>query len=342
MTTIQLLLITGSAFIFIIYMRYYRSQLIDRAIENLTSKLIEEFMIAANVAAAHAIEKAKFAAIFRVHEPPAEEKIADLREWLEHIGYGLSKGDGLKAVHFNKVIRKAAETPESQIVSTAILRSQMQAFYSPKNLGHFGLALTHYCHFTSPIRRYSDLIVHRALISILSLGKEEKDGLSLEQAGKLPAIAEHISMTERRAMLAERDANDRYIVAYMADKLGAEFEGYIANLNSFGLFVALYDTGAQGFIPIGALGADFYIHDKPRNCLIGRHSGNRFDIGQKVLIKVREANPITGSLLFELLGAEGSTISHAPLPRKNRAGGKKGRHFGDRNSNKKGGKHKRR
>jgi len=257
-------------------------------------RLIEAFMIAANVAAAQWLLERTMPAIYRVHEPPGLERTNDLRLLLEHLGYPLSKGEGIRPSHFNKVIRKAKDRPESDLVQNAILRSQTQAYYSHENKGHFGLALTQYTHFTSPIRRYSDLVVHRALIAVMTSGKRGRRG-----GETLASVGEHISMTERRAMLAERDAADRYRVAYMAAHLGESFSGVVTGVNEFGLFVTLSGTGVTGFVPVRALGSDFFHHDKKRAALVGRRGGARFDLGLKITVRVREANTMTGSLLFE-------------------------------------------
>ena len=173
-------------------------------------------------------------------------------------------------------------------------------------MGHFGLALTHYAHFTSPIRRYSDLLLHRALINFLFPKEQRVDGMSREQAQQLPTMAEHISTTERRAMLAERDANERYIVHYMADHVGWTGEGVTTGVNSYGLFVTLPQTGATGFVPVSTL-SDFFRYDEKLRMLMGARSGQRYGIGQKMVVRLKEANTMTGSLLMELLSAE-------PLP----------------------------
>ncbi|MGB1539833.1 MAG: ribonuclease R, partial [Rickettsiales bacterium] len=200
-------------------------------------KLIEECMIAANVAAAHAIETAEAPGLFRVHETPDFERIVNLKTMLKQMGYAIARAENLSAHHFNVVLKEAHDKPEAHVIHLAILRSQMAAYYDPKNLGHFGLSLEQYCHFTSPIRRYSDLIVHRSLIDIFRMVDQETDGLVNEQAQNLNTIATHISQTERRAMLAEREANDRYLANFMADQVGKEFDGIIASVNSFGFFV---------------------------------------------------------------------------------------------------------
>ncbi len=269
-------------------------------------KLIEEFMIAANVAAADAILNNGLKGIFRVHEPPPNDRVEELREFLEKLGFTLSKGDGLQPRHFNKLLQKSTDTPHAPLIHTSILRTQTQAYYSPKNLGHFGLALTHYAHFTSPIRRYSDLLVHRALINLLHLKEQRRDGMTKDQAAQLGTMAEHISFTERRAMLAERDATERYMVHYMAAHIGWTGEGTITGINSFGLFVTLPATGATGFVPIGTLSQDFFRYIEKEKLFVGTRTRTRIQLGQRVVVRLREANTITGSLRFEMLEVLGA------------------------------------
>lgn len=260
-------------------------------------RLIEAFMIAANVAAADCLLGRNAPALYRVHEPPAEEKLEELKHLLKSAGYGLHAGAGLKAAHFNRVLQQVAGQPEEFLVNTAILRSQMQAYYCHECLGHFGLSLQKYTHFTSPIRRYSDLVVHRALAGILSRTPLKNTRAA---SGRLAEIALHISETERRAMLAERDAGDRYRVAYMTRHIGGTFPGVIVSLNEYGLFVALKTTGVTGFIPVRNLKDDFYGYDKRSASFRGRRHRHAFTIGDALIIRVQSANAITGSLIFEL------------------------------------------
>lgn len=260
-------------------------------------RLIEAYMIAANVAAADFLLKQKMPAIYRVHEQPAEEKLDDLRTLLKMSGYSLHIGAGIKAAHFNRVLKSAEGQPNAYLVNTAVLRSQMQAYYSHENLGHFGLSLQKYCHFTSPIRRYSDLIVHRSLVSAIA---NHPKHASRQSNARLADVALHISETERRAMMAERDASDRYKVAYMSKRIGNTFSGVIVSLNEYGLFVALNDTGVNGFIPVRNLAGDFYTFDRRHACFKGQRSKHVFQIGQPLIIRVQTANAITGSLIFEL------------------------------------------
>lgn len=267
-------------------------------------KLIEEFMICANVAAANAIEKHGLAGVFRIHESPAADKVEELRRLLQTMEYSLPTNPS--GHHFNRLLKSAADTPEAHLITGTVLRSQMQAYYTPKNLGHFGLGLEQYCHFTSPIRRYADLIVHRALIQMLGL-TEPDEAASTPDREKLGGIADHISTTERNSMLAEREATDRYITAYMADHVEAEFEGHISSVGSYGIFVTLKETGASGLIRISELGNDFYILDEPTHRLIGRETGQYFQLGQRLVVKVAEADTQLGSLRFQLITAE-------PLP----------------------------
>jgi len=259
-------------------------------------QLIEAFMIAANVAAADFLLRKKAPGIYRVHEQPSEEKLDDLRNLLKTAGYSLHVGAGIKAAHYNRVLKQAEGQPEAYLVNTAILRSQMQAYYSHENLGHFGLSLQKYCHFTSPIRRYADLVVHRSLASLIS-GKHEKTKQGIKH---LPDIALHISETERRAMMAERDASDRYKVSYMSKHIGKAFAGTIVSLNEYGLFVSLSDTGVTGFIPVRNLQGDFFHYDKKHSRFQGQRSKQTYQIGQPLIIRVQAANAITGSLIFEL------------------------------------------
>lgn len=259
-------------------------------------RLIETYMIAANVAAADYLLKKNLPAIYRVHETPDEDKVEELGNMLKLAGYGLHHGAGLKAAHFNRVLHQVAGKPEEYLVNTAILRSQMQAYYSPECLGHFGLSLQKYCHFTSPIRRYSDLVVHRALAAAITGGKVKhgRGHRSLEE------IALHISDTERRAMLAERDATDRYKIAYMAKHVGGAFSGVITSLNEHGLFINLNDTGVTGFMPVRNLPGDFFLYDKKLAAFKGQRTRQLFQLGQPLIIRVQAANAVTGSLVFEL------------------------------------------
>jgi len=280
-------------------------------------RLIEEFMIAANVSAAETLEEKRTLCMYRVHDEPAAEKIDALREFLASLGYKLAKGQVLRPRHFTQILEKAARTPHSQLVSEVILRSQAQAIYSPDNRGHFGLALRRYAHFTSPIRRYSDLLVHRGLIAALGLGT---DGLS--PGSNLAAFArlgEHISMTERRADAAERDAEDRYVAAFLVPKVGASFAGRISGVTRFGLFVTLEETGADGLVPISTLPDDYYIHEELRHRLVGRASGRSFTLGESVEVRLAEADIVTGGLIFEILGETGAGRRPMRLGRGQRA-----------------------
>jgi ribonuclease R len=191
------------------------------------------------------------------------------------------------------------------VVNEIVLRTQMQASYNPDNVGHFGLNLQRYAHFTSPIRRYADLIVHRALIRALDLGG---DGLTAEAESALSEIALHISQCERRALAAERESTDRYLAAYMADRVGAQFHGRISGVTRFGLFVALEESGADGFIPISTIGAEFFVHDEGAHALIGERSGRTYRLGDAVDVRLAEATPITGGLRFELLDQDGAPV----------------------------------
>ena len=263
-------------------------------------RLVEEFMIMANVAAAQTLEKRHTACMYRVHEPPAPEKLDALREFLRSLGLTLNKAAVLKPLNFNTILKKVAGTPQAMLVNQVVLRAQSQAYYSPDNLGHFGLALARYAHFTSPIRRYADVLVHRALIRALKLGD---DGLSEAEAAAMAETGEHISNTERRAMAAERDSTDRYISAFMADKLGAVFSGRISGVTRFGLFITLDDSGADGLLPMRHLGAEYFRHDEARHSLVGQRSGVIYRLGDAIAVRLVEAAPITGGLRFDLAAA---------------------------------------
>ncbi|MBL9050799.1 MAG: ribonuclease R [Tabrizicola sp.] len=277
-------------------------------------KLIEECMILANVAAAEELIRLKRPLLFRVHEEPSPMKLDSLREVAEGAGLTLAKGQVLQTKHLNRLLSQAQGTEFDELINISTLRSMTQAYYHPENFGHFGLALRNYAHFTSPIRRYSDLIVHRALIAGHGWGK---DGLSpwdeenLEETGKL------ISEAERRSMAAERDTTDRYLAAYLADRVGAEFAGRISGVQRFGLFVRLDETGADGLIPIRALGREYFHFDEASQTLMGSETGLTLGIGQKVTVRLTEAVPVTGGLILELLSVEGAVMKPA-----RRTGGK--------------------
>lgn len=265
-------------------------------------RLIEEMMIAANVAAAETLEKHKSALLYRVHDTPSQEKLVALRDFLSSLQLPAPKSDAVRPSDFNRILDKARTDGKIQQVSEIILRTQAQAEYAAENYGHFGLNLDRYAHFTSPIRRYADLIVHRALITALDLGK---DGLTEGEIVKLPGIAQHISSTERRAMLAERETIDRLLAEFLAAHVNAKFEGRISGVTRSGLFVRLKDTGADGFIPASTLGQDYYRFVEEMQAMVGDRTGETFRIGDDVSVRLLEVAPVAGALRFELL-SEGS------------------------------------
>jgi ribonuclease R len=261
-------------------------------------RLIEEFMIQANVAAAETLEEKKLPLVYRVHDAPSPEKLKGLREFLETLDMKVPHAGALKPEAFNKVLEQAKVLPVPDLISEVILRSQSQAEYTPKNIGHFGLNLVRYAHFTSPIRRYADLIVHRAVIRALGLGP---DGLTDDEIPQLASIAKAISDAERRAMAAERETTDRLIAAHLADRVGATFAARIAGVTRSGLFVRLKDTGADGYIPISSLGDDYYHHIEAAHALVGARTGAGYRLGDKVEVRLLEAIPSAGALRFEML-----------------------------------------
>ena len=278
-------------------------------------KLIEEFMILANVAAAEELIRLKRPLLYRVHEEPGPDKLDALRDVAEASGFTLAKGQVLKTAHLNRLLAQAQGTEFDELMNITTLRSMTQAYYFPQNFGHFGLALRSYAHFTSPIRRYSDLIVHRALISGHGWGK---DGLSAEDIGMLEDTAKAISDTERRSMAAERDTTDRYLAAYLAERVGSEFTGRISGVARFGCFVKLDETGADGLIPIRTLGREFFHFDPNTQTLMGAETGLVIGIGQKVIVRLAEAIPVTGGLMLELLEINGKDMPGGPSAKRGR------------------------
>jgi ribonuclease R len=268
-------------------------------------KLIEEFMILANVAAAEMLEKKTLPLIYRVHDEPTLEKVHALQEFLKTLDLPFAKSGALRPALFNRVLAQVKGHDSEPLVNEVVLRSQAQAEYSAENYGHFGLNLRRYAHFTSPIRRYADLVVHRALIRGLGLGEGALP--ETETAESLSEVAAQISVTERRAMKAERETADRLIAHFLADRIGATFQGRISGVTRAGLFVKLSDTGADGLIPIRTLGSEYFNYDETRHALVGSRSGAMHRLGDVVDVRLVEAAPVAGALRFELL-SEG----HAP------------------------------
>lgn len=274
-------------------------------------------MILANVAAAETLEAANQAFIYRVHDEPALDKVNSLAEFLASIGIKFSKGEVLRAQQFNGILARVRGTENEHIVNEIVLRTQAQAEYAAKNYGHFGLNLPRYAHFTSPIRRYADLIVHRALISGLRLGS---DGLAAVTKSELAEIAAKISAAERRAMAAERETAERLIAAHLADQIGATFQGRISGAVSSGLFVTLDETGADGFIPAATLGDDYFRHEPARHALVGARTGQIHRLGDIVTVRLVEAAPLAGALRFELISESAPRRARRPSTRSARAG----------------------
>jgi len=275
-------------------------------------RLIEEFMILANVAAAETAERGRVPLIYRVHDEPSLEKIETLRKFLESLSISLPKGGALRAEQFNRILAQVKGQDVEQLINEVVLRSQAQAEYSAENYGHFGLNLRRYAHFTSPIRRYADLIVHRAIIRAVGFGR---DGLLESQdVPALNEISAQISAAERRAMKAERETNDRLIAHFLADRIGATFEGRISGVTRAGLFVKLDHTGADGFVPARTLGSEYFRYEEGMHAMVGSRSGERHRLGDRVTVKLAEAAPVAGALRFELISEGRMVTPHRSKP----------------------------
>ena len=290
-------------------------------------RLIEECMVLANVAAAETLIAKQQPLLFRVHEEPSPEKLDSLRETAKSVGLVMAKGQVLQTRHLNQLLKAAAGKDEAQLINLSTLRSMTQAYYSSQNMSHFGLALQNYAHFTSPIRRYADLLLHRALVSAHGWAT---DGLSPQDIEMLDETAKHISETERRSMLAERDTTDRYLASFMSERVGNEFSGRISGVARFGIFVKLDETAADGLVPIRSLGREYFEHDADSQTLRGTDSGTVISLGQRVVVRLAETTPTTGGILLDLLELEDSKLQTRPRQRKiasasNRRGPKKGK-----------------
>lgn len=295
-------------------------------------KLIEEFMVLANVAAAMALEDQRAPCVYRVHDQPKADRLHNAGEFIEGFGLSLPKGENIKPKKLNHLLNQASSLPYQHLIHMVILRTQSQARYSPDNIGHYGLALAKYAHFTSPIRRYADLLVHRALVRAYDLGP---GGLSEEEEVRLEEMSDAISNCERKSIEAERNATDRFTSSYLSEQVGSEFTGQISGVTGFGMFVSLSDTGADGIVPIRSMKNDFYVHDEERHALIGRRTGTIFRLGAQVQVRLLEADGLTGSLVFELTGEsrKGADIGgfkepkhitrSSPQQKKNKSSGKK-------------------
>ena len=303
-------------------------------------RVVEDFMIAANVAAAKALEAKNAPVVYRVHETPAREKLIALRDYLQTLGMKLALGQVITPGLFNRMLKDVSDDSEKAQVMEAVLRSQMQAYYGPANAGHFGLALSSYAHFTSPIRRYADLLVHRALVDAYGLEQPkppgslpDTTGLSDRDRSNLAQITDAISQTERRAMEAERDTIDRYVAAWLSGRVGEVFDTRITGVQGFGFFATIEGLGGDGLVPISTLGSEYFSHDEAAHALIGEKSGTRYTVGDRLKLKLAEANALTGALKFVLEDADSSAIEPRGRrpergPRKDRANGqrKAGKH----------------
>jgi ribonuclease R len=298
-------------------------------------RLIEEFMILANVAAAETCERVRMPLIYRVHDEPSPEKLNALREFLVTLDISLPKGGALRPDAFNHILQRVKGREVERLVNEVVLRSQAQAEYSPENFGHFGLNLRRYAHFTSPIRRYADLIVHRALIRAQKL---RADGLpDATDVRALAEVAAGISATERRAMKAERETADRLIAHFLVDRVGARFDGHISGVTRAGLFVELDETGADGLIPARFIGDEYFRFDEKARAFTGRSATYR--LGDPVTVELVEAAPVAGALRFKLVHGEhagkaskAERTRHQPPPQRKIAG--RSKRSGQRGKNK--------
>ncbi len=302
-------------------------------------RVVEDFMIAANVAAAKALEAKTAPVVYRVHEPPSREKLIALREYMGTMGRKLALGQVVTPSLFNRMLKDVSDEAEKAQVMEAVLRTQTQAYYGPTNAGHFGLSLGSYAHFTSPIRRYADLLVHRALVDANKL-EQPKPSLSKAEGSKgdipdstgladrdresLQHISDAISQAERRAMEAERDTIDRYVAAWLSGRVGETFDTRITGVQGFGFFATITGLGGDGLVPVSTLGQEFFRYDEAAQALIGEDSGTRYASGDRLELKLAEANALTGALKFEVPGSEGQGIERRgsrPSGQKNRKKG---------------------
>jgi ribonuclease R len=266
-------------------------------------KLIEDYMIAANVAAAKALEAKKAPVMYRIHEPPSREKLVALKDYLATFDVEFALGQVIRPATFNRVLERVGEAEFKPQVMEQVLRTQTQAYYGPENAGHFGLALGSYAHFTSPIRRYADLVVHRALADAYGLGP---GGLTPDEAASMDRIGKAISDLERRAMEAERETVDRYVAAYLANHVGEVMDARITGVQNFGFFATVDGIGGDGLVPVRDLGSEYFRYDETTHRLVGEDSGEEFALGQRLKLRLAEANPISGALRFELPDGKGS------------------------------------
>ncbi len=291
-------------------------------------KLIEDYMIAANVAAAKALEAKRAPVMYRVHEPPSREKLVALKDYLKTFGIEFALGQVVRPETFNRIIERLGEAETRPQIMEQILRTQTQAVYGPQNHGHFGLALGSYAHFTSPIRRYADLIVHRALVRAYGLGD---GGLTGEEAASMDVIGELISNLERRAMVAERETMDRYVAAYLSEQVGALVKCRITGVQPFGFFAAVEELGGDGLVPAATLGDEYFRYDEASQSLIGEESGESYALGQRLTLRLAEADPVSGSLRFQLPNApRGARPAAARRPQGRRGRPANIRHQGSR------------
>jgi ribonuclease R len=275
-------------------------------------RVVEDFMIAANVAAAKALEAKVSPVVYRIHEPPSREKLIALKDYLSTFDRKLSLGQVITPSLFNRMMKDVADESEKALIMEAVLRSQTQAYYGPRNAGHFGLSLGSYAHFTSPIRRYADLLVHRALVDAYHLEQPAPkaslpptSGLSDRDRDDLGKVSEAISAAERRAMMAERETIDRYVAAWLSSRVGEVFDCRVTGVQRFGLFATIIALGGDGLVPISVLGDERFFHDEKGQALEGESTGTRFTLGMILRLRLAEANPLTGALKFEPEESEG-------------------------------------
>lgn len=290
-------------------------------------RVVEDFMISANVAAAKALEAKVAPVVYRIHETPGREKLIALKDYLATFDMKLALGQVITPGLFNRMLKDVSDETEKALIMEAVLRSQTQAYYGPKNAGHFGLALGSYAHFTSPIRRYADLLVHRALVDAYGLEQPapkgdipSTSGLSERDRDDLSKVSEAISQAERRAMMAERDTIDRYVAAWLSGRVGEVFKTRITGVRSFGFFATIIGLGGDGLVPVSTLGHDYFTYDEKAQALIGERSGMRYAVGQLLELRLGEANPLTGALKFELVEGGSAPIERrgGPVPLKHK------------------------